>query len=118
MTKRAPSIRSAGVLIYLVAMAGTGLLTVMLVSVLATQAIALAQPYFMDNSPCRPSRIEQRRIAVQAAAAPLAARTKTTVKALIEPSISYDVLAAQMDLAEKEKVTSPQESMISTRISY
>ena len=118
MTKRAPIIRSAGVLIYLVAMAGTGLLTVMLVSVLATQAIALAQPYFMDNSPRRPSRIEQRRIAVQAAAAPLAERTKTTVTALVEPSISYDVLAAQMDLAEKEKVTSPQKSTISTRISY
>ena len=54
----------------------------------------------------------KRRIAVQAAAAPLAERTKTTVTALVEPSISYDVLAAQMDLAEKEKST------ISTRISY
>ena len=117
MTARVPIIRSAGLLIYLVAMAATGLLTVMLLSVLATQAIALAQPYFVDNSACKPSRIEQRRIAVQAAAFPLAERTKTRVTALEAPSISYDVLAAQMDFAEKAEVTSPQQNTVS-RIFY
>ena len=94
MTARVPIIRSAGLLIYLVAMAATGLLTVMLSSVLATQGIALAQPYFVDNSSCKPSRIEQRRIAVQAAASPLADRMKSKVTALVAPSIPYDVLAA------------------------
>ena len=118
MAARVPIIRSAGLLIYLVAMAATGLLTVMLLSDLATQAIALAQPYFVDNSSCKPTRIEQRRIAVQAAASPLAERMKSKVTALVAPSIPYDVLAAQMDLAEKAEVTSPQKSTISTRISY
>ena len=61
MIARVPIIRSAGLLIYLVAMVATGLLTVMLLSILATQAIALAQPYFVDNSACKPSRIEQSR---------------------------------------------------------
>jgi len=55
---------------------------------------------------------------VQAAASPLAERMKSKVTALVAPSIPYDVLAAQMDLAEKAEVTSPQKSTISTRISY
>ena len=37
--------------------------------------------------------------------------------ALVAPSIPYDVLAAQMDLAEKAEVTSPQQNTVS-RISY
>lgn len=115
---RVATIRSAGALIYLIAMAGTGLLTVMLSSALAIQTIALAQPYFLDDCPCRPSLVEQRRIAAQAVGSRQAERTTPRVTALVAPSISYDALAVQMDFAEKEDSPPPQRSTLSTRISY
>ena len=115
---RVATIRSAVALIYLIAMTGTGLLTVVLSSALATQTIALAQPYFLSNCPCRPSLVEQRRKAAQAVVSRQAGRTTARVTALVAPSISYDALAVQMDLAEKEDSPAPQRSTLSTRISY
>ena len=55
--------RCAGLLAYVLTIGGIGLLTLKLSSVLATQAIALTQPYFLDNCPCLPSLIEKRRMA-------------------------------------------------------
>jgi hypothetical protein len=110
MTARAPINRCAGVIVYLLAIGGTCLLTVKLSAVLATEAVALTQPYFLDNCPCMPSLIEQRRIAAQVAAPPIAEGIKERVAAFETPSISVDVLAAQMDLAEKEDLASAAET--------
>jgi len=115
MTVRAPINRCAGVIVYLLAIAGTCLLTVKLSAVLATQAVALTQPYFLDNWPCMPSLIEQRRVAAQVAAPPMAEGIKMRVAALEAPSISGDVLAAQMDLAEKEDLAPAIDVMLPTR---
>jgi len=92
----------AGVTLYLLTILGIALLTVKLSSVLATQAIALTEPYLLSNCPCLPSLIEQRRMAAQDATPMMADRTRTQVTSLEAPSVSADVLAAQMDLAEKE----------------
>jgi hypothetical protein len=114
--------RCAGVMVYLLAIGGTALLTVKLSSVLATQAIVLTQPYFLDNCPCLPSLIEQRRMAAEVAAPPMAEGVKERVATLDTPSISVDVLAAQMDLAEKEDLApaaeATLETMLPTRISH
>jgi hypothetical protein len=83
-------------------MMGIGIFALNLSSVLATQAIALTEPYFLNNCPCMPSLIEQRLIAEQITPPPTHEATKTKVTALESPSISIDDLAAQMDLAEKE----------------
>jgi hypothetical protein len=103
---------------YLLAIAGICLLTVKLSAVLATQAIALTQPYFLDNCPCMPSLIEQRRIAAQVAALPMAEGTKKRVAAIEAPSISVHVLAAQMDLAEKEDLASATETTLPMLMSH
>ena len=100
MTMRTPLDRCAAVSVYLLAIAGSCLLTLKLSSVMAVQAIALTQPYFLDHCPCMPSIIEQRRIA-QFAAPSMAERMKERVAVLEVPSLSVDVLAAQMDLAEQ-----------------
>ena len=91
-----PINRCAGVIAYVLAIGGTGLLTLKLSSVLATQAIALTQPYFLDNCPCLPSLIEQRRMAAEFAVPPMVDGAKERVAALEAPSISVDVLAAQI----------------------
>ena len=107
-------------IVYLLAIGGICLLAVNLSSVLATQAIALTQPYFLDNCSCLPPLIEQRRLAAEVPAPPMAEGIKERVAALEAPSISVDALAAQMDLAEKVDLApvTPQRNTLSTRISY
>jgi hypothetical protein len=102
MTARSSISGFGAVLAYFFAMIGIGLLALKLSSLLATQAIALTEPYLLNNCPCMPSLVEQRLIAEQNAAPPTYEETKTKVTALEAPSISFDVLAAQIDLAEKE----------------
>jgi hypothetical protein len=100
----------AAVVTYLFAMAGFGLLLVELSSVLATQAIALSQPYFL-HGPRKPSLIEQRRMeAMLAVQPPREEITRTTLSEL--PSLPANILAAQLDLAEKEK----EDTASSTRV--
>jgi hypothetical protein len=89
-----------GALTYLLATAGAGLLTVKLSSLLATQAIALTQPYFLDHCPCLPPLVEQRRMAAQIAV-PLTTKKDERAPASEAPAISVGILAAQMDLAEQ-----------------
>ena len=102
MTARFPISGCAAVAGYFVAMMAIGVFALKLSSVLATQAIALTEPYFLNDCPCMPSLVEQRLIAEQITAPPTHEATKTKVTALESPSNSIDVLAAQMDLAEKE----------------
>jgi hypothetical protein len=107
--------RSAGVIVYVLAIVGAPLLTVKLSSVLATQAIALTQPYFLDNCPCLPTLVEQRRMAAEVAQPPTTEGPEKHVAALEAPSLSVDVLAAQMDIAEQENLTPAIDVMLPTR---
>ncbi len=95
MTTRIPIVG-----MYLLALAGIGLLTLKLSSLLAMQAIALTQPYFVDNCPCLPPLVEQRRMAAIDAPAQVAGHAKSRVAALEAPVIPAGLLAAQMDRAE------------------
>ena len=96
---RAPASLCVGVVAYFLAMAGISLLGLKLSSVVTAKTIALSLPYVLDKNPRKPSRIEQRRIDVAQAVPPMPI---AKVVALEEPAVSYDVLAAQLDLAETE----------------
>jgi hypothetical protein len=96
---RAPVSLCVGVVAYFLAMAGIGALGLKLSSVVTAKTIALSLPYVLNKSPRKPSRIEQRRIDVAQAVPPMPI---AKVVALEEPAASYDVLAAQLDLAETE----------------
>src|SRR5215831_15460873 len=95
MTKRIPVVG-----MYLIGLAGVGLLTLKLSSLLAVQAIALSQPYFIDNCPCLPPLVEQRRMAAIETPVEVAEHAKSRVAALEAPVIPVGLLAAQMDRAE------------------
>ena len=108
--------RCAGLIVYVLAIVGTPLLTVKLSSVLATQAIALTQPYFLENCPCLPPLVEQRRMAAEVAQPPTTEGPEKHVAALEAPSLSIDVPAARMDLAEQESLAPAADAMLPTRI--
>jgi len=111
MTARFPISGCAAVAGYFVAMMAIDVFALKLSSVLATQAIALNEPYFLNNCSCAPSLVEQKLVAEQITAPPTHEATKTKVTALESPSNSIDVLAAQMDLAEKEDAPSTAPSL-------
>jgi hypothetical protein len=90
--------RWAGIVIYLLIITGISLLGTKVSSVVAQQAIVLALPH-LDNGPPKLSLIEKRRIDAALAAQPLGARG---VIALEIPSMPANLLAARLDLAEKE----------------
>ena len=108
--------RCAGLIVYVLAIVGTPLLTVKLSSVLATQAITLTQPYFLENCPCLPPLVEQRRMAAEVAQPPTTEGPEKHVAALEAPSLSVDVLAAQLDLAEQESLAPAADAMLPARI--
>lgn len=96
---RVPVSLSAGVVVYFLAMAGISLLGLKLSSIVTTKAIVLGLPYVLDKNPRVPSRIEQRHLEVARAIPPMPV---AKVVALKETAVSYDVLAAQLDLAETQ----------------
>ena len=96
-----PIHQCAGVLVYLLAITGISLLGVELSSLVADQAIGLALPH-LDNGPPKLSLIEQRRIDTTLAIPPLPMRARARVITLEAPSMSAGVLAARLDLAERE----------------
>ena len=88
-----------GVVAYLLAMAGIGALGLKLSSVVTAKAIALSLPHLLDKNPRQPSRIEQRRNDLAQAIPPMPI---AKVAASTQPPVSYEVLAAQLDLAEAD----------------
>jgi hypothetical protein len=106
MMVQVPITRWAGIVIYLLAMTGIGLLGTKLSSVVAKQAIVLALPY-LDNGPPKLSLIEQRRIDAAQAAQPLPEGSRRRVTALETPSMPPKILAARLDLAEKVNLIEP-----------
>ena len=107
---RVPINRCVGLFAYALTIGGACLLTLKLSSVLATQAIALSQPYFLEHCPCLPPLVEQRRMVAEAGAAPTADGRSERVAALDVPAIPAGALAAQLDLAEGE--------VLSARVSH
>jgi hypothetical protein len=93
--------RWAGIAVYLLAITGISLLGTKLSSVVAQQAIVLALPH-LDNGPPKLSLIEKRRIDAALAAQPPPAGARRRVIELETPSMPPNLLAAHLDLAEKE----------------
>ena len=98
-----PIHQCAGVLIYLLAITGIGLLGTKLSSVVAEQVIVLALPH-LENGPPKLSLIDQRRIDATLAVPPLPGGARTRIAALKTSSMPAVVLAARLDLAEREDV--------------
>jgi hypothetical protein len=94
-----------GVVVYLVSVAGMSVLTVDLSYHMARQAIALALPYFPEPGPRQISLVERRQIDAEQASKPLS-RVEEVV--LTVPAIPPQILAAQLDLAEKEDAADTQ----------
>ena len=96
---KVPTSLCGGVAAYLIAMAGIGALGVKLSSVVTANVIALSLPHLLDKNPRQTSRIEQRRIDLAQAVPPMPV---AKMAALTQPPVAYDVLAAQLDLAEAD----------------
>ena len=88
-----------GVAVYLVSMAGLSVLCANLSCHVTTHAIALASPYFPDDGPRQLSLLERRQIDAAQAAKPF---PRLAEVALTVPSIWPQILAARLDIAEKE----------------
>jgi hypothetical protein len=106
MTVQVPITQWAGIVIYLLAITGISLLGTRLSSVVAEQTIVLALPH-LDHGPPKLSLIEQRRIDAARAAQPLPEVARKRVTALEAPAMLPNILAARLDLAEKEDLIEP-----------
>lgn len=104
---RAPLSLSAGVIAYLLAMAGLSFVALQLSSVVTANVIALSLPHLLDESPPPNSRIEQRRIEVAQAIPPMPVAKLAASK---EPAAHSGVLAAQLDVAETDSLIAEAET--------
>lgn len=91
----------AALVVYLLAVTGSAVLLIKLSSVVANQVAVLAQPY-LDNSPPKLSLIQRRRIDAALALPPLPGRERPQIIAPEAPSTSAIIIAARLDVAEKE----------------
>ena len=98
-----PINQCATIALYLLAIIGMSLSVAKLSSVVAKQAIVVALQH-LDNGPRKLSLIERRRIDAARAAPPLPEGSRTRVTALERPSMPANILAARLDLAEKEEI--------------
>jgi len=106
---RVPINQWAGFLVYLFAITGISLLCTGLSSLVADQAIGLALPH-LDNGPPKLSLVERRRIATTLAIPPPEG-ARARVITLEAPSMPAHVLAARLDLAEREDVVETASSI-------
>jgi hypothetical protein len=97
----APRSLTAAVITYFLVMAGLTYVGVQLSLIVTANVIALALPHLAGQSPAPASRVEQRRIDVAEAIPPLPV---AKLAVLLEPAVSYSVLAAQLDSAEADDV--------------
>ena len=93
-----------GLVSYLLAMAGMIFLGTKLLPLVAVNTIELAQPY-LDSGPPRVSLIEQRQIDSALALPPSHYQERAHVVTIEVPSAAPAILAAQLDLAEKNDLT-------------
>jgi hypothetical protein len=104
MMVQAPINQWTAIAIYLLAMTGSGLLSMKLASLVADQAIVLTLPY-LDNSPPTLSLIERRRIDAMLSIRPLSEGERKRIAALEIPSLSTNVLAGRLYFADEEALT-------------
>jgi hypothetical protein len=79
----------------------------------ADQAIGLALPH-LDNGPPKLSLIERRRIDTTLAIPPLPMRARARVITLKAPATPAHVLAARLDLAEREDLETASSSQVAS----
>ncbi len=92
--------RWAGLVIYILAIAGITFLVAQLSTLVLIQAMALTRPY-LQSSPPKLSLIQQRRIDAALALPPSPSQATTVIVATEVPPVRPGMLAAQLDLAEK-----------------
>ena len=93
-----------GLVAYLLVIAGTIFLGTKLLPLVAVNTIELAQPY-LDSGPPKVSLIEQRQINSALALPPSHYQERAHVVTIEVPSAAPAILAAQLDLAEKDGLT-------------
>ena len=93
-----------GLVTYLLVIAGTIFLGTKLLPLVAVNTIELAQPY-LDSGPPKVSLIEQRQIDSALALPPSHYQERAHVVTIEVPSAAPAILAAQLDLAEKNDLT-------------
>ena len=93
-----------GLIAYLLVIAGTIFLGTKLLPLVAVNTIELAQPY-LDSGPPKVSLIEQRQIDSALALPPSHYQKRAHVVTIAVSSAAPTILAAQLDLAEKEGLT-------------
>jgi hypothetical protein len=93
-----------GLVTYLLVIAGTIFLGSKLLPLVAVNTIELAQPY-LDSGPPKVSLIEQRQIDSALALPPSHYQERAHVVTIEVPSAAPAILAAQLDLAEKNDLT-------------
>jgi hypothetical protein len=89
-----------GLIAYLLVIAGTLFLGTKLLPLVAVNTIELAQPY-LDSGPSKVSLIEQRQIDSALALPPSHYQGVVRFVTIEVPSVAPAILAAQLDLAEK-----------------
>lgn len=113
MMVRVPINEWAALLVYLSVITGISLLGTELSSLVADQAIGLTLPH-LDNGPPKQSLIERRRIDTTLAIPPLPMRARARVITLEAPSMPAHVLAARLDLAEREDLETASSSQVTS----
>ena len=93
-----------GLATYLLVIAGTIFLGTKLLPLVAVKTIELARPY-LDSGPPKVSLIEQRQIDSALALPPSQFQERAHVVTIEVPSAAPAILAAQLDLAEKNGLT-------------
>ena len=94
----------AGLVAYLLVIAGTIFLGTKLLPLVAVNTIELAQPY-LDSGPPKVSLIEQRQIDSALALPPSHYQERVHVVTIEVSSVAPGILAAQLALAEKDDFT-------------
>ncbi len=100
--------RWLGLAVYLASVSGACLVCAYLSHHVAKQAVAVALPYFPDETPRQPSLVERRQIEANQAILALAATEETNAAALTAPAMPPQVLAAQLDRLEKADLSGVQ----------
>jgi hypothetical protein len=98
----------AGIAVYLASVSGACIACALLSHHVAKQAVALVLPYLPDESPRQLSLVERRQIEAVQATHALPTGAETTEFVLTAPATPPQVMAAQLDLAEKADLSSTQ----------
>lgn len=102
-------LKFAGLASYLAFVAGLGSLCVMLSRHVGTQAAVLAVPYVISNAERPPTLVERRQTEARAAVVEPSAPEIVDMPAILEvPAISAPVLAAKLDVLERQDLIMPE----------